>query len=369
MKRIPAMFAVCIAVGCSPVVRVEAPREPITINVNVKLDGWIRELFVDYTGQAVAKGQPLFTLYSPEIFQAESELLATHQWEDKGTTASNSAHRKLELLGMSGNDIDQVIKTGQPMRAIPVYAPQAGHVTKKSLVTGSYVTPEMALYEIQDLSQVYVVADVFQGDVGFLQKGTAGRFVSARSPDQAIDVHVDLVYPTLNSEARTTRVRMQVKNPKGLTFRPGEYGSVEFATPTRKALTVPRDAVVDTGLHTYVFVVQGEGVFSPREVELGDEQGEMLTVLRGVSPGDRVVSGATFLIDSESRLQASAAKAVAAAPSQPTKASSEDGPSCQDIDRTKFPDKVIECHKCAQIHHGMGSMEADCKNAIPKPWK
>jgi Cu(I)/Ag(I) efflux system membrane fusion protein len=270
---------------------------------------------------------------------------------------------------MSGNDIDKVLKTHQPMRAIPVYAPQAGNVTKKNLVVGSYVTPEMALYEIQDLSRVYIVADVFQHDIGFLQKGTAGRFAPARNPDQAIDVLVDLIYPTLNAEARTARVRMQVKNPKGATFRPGEYGSVEFATPTRKALMVPRDAVVDTGLHTYVFVVQGEGVFSPREVVLGEEQGEMVAVLSGVSPGDRVVSGATFLIDSESRLQASAAQMATTAPSESMKPSPEDGPSCQEIDRTKFPDKYIECQKCVQIHHGMGSMEADCKNAIPKPWK
>ena len=136
----------------------------------------------------------------------------------------------------------------------------------------------------------------------------------------------DLIYPTINAEARTTRVRMQVENPKGVAFRPGEYGSVEFDTPARKAMTVPRDAVVDTGLHTYVFIAQGEGVFSPREVVLGDEQGEMLTILSGVSPGDRVVSGATFLIDSESRLQASAAQVTTTAPSEP---SPGDGPSCQ----------------------------------------
>ncbi len=351
------------------VTAVVAPTEQGAAEVHVRSPGFVERIIVNQTGIAVGRQQPLFALYSPEIFQAQSELVATHQWEDTGSTTSDSARRKLELLGMADSDIDKVVKTRQPMRAIPVYAPQAGSITKKTLVAGSYVTPEMALYEIQDLSQVYVVADVFQQDVGFLQKGTAGRFIPARSPDQAIEVRVDLIYPTLNAEARTTRVRMQVKNPKGVTFRPGEYGSVEFATPTRKAMTVPSDAVVDTGLHTYVFVVQGEGVFSPREVVVGDEQGEMLTILNGVSPGDRVVSGATFLIDSESRLQASAAQAATAAPSEPMKLSPEEGPSCQDVDRAKFPDKFIECQKCTQIHHGMGSMEEDCKNAIPKPWK
>lgn len=228
----------------------------------------------------------------------------------------------------------------------------------------------MVLYEIQDRSHVYVVADVFQSDVAFIQKGTAGRFTPARSADDAIDVRVDLVYPTLNAEARTTRVRMQVKNAKGVTFRPGDYGSVAFATPSRRAVTVPRDAVVDTGLSTYVFVVEHEGTFSPHEVVLGQEQGEMFTVLSGVAAGERVVSGATFLIDSESRLQASAAQVAAVQPATGTNSSQPngDGLSCQSIDRTKFPDKWIECQKCAQVHHGMGSMEADCKNAIQKPW-
>jgi Cu(I)/Ag(I) efflux system membrane fusion protein len=289
-----------------------APTEQGAAEVHVRSPGFVERLLVNQTGIAVRSGQPLFAMYSPEILQAESELLAAHKWEtaDKGTTTADSSRRKLELLGMSSKDIEQVLNTREPMRAIPVYAPQAGYITKKNLVVGSYVTPEMSLYEIQDLSQVYVVADVFQRDIAFVQMGTVGLFVPSRRPDEAIEVKVDLIYPTLNSEARTTRVRMQVKNPKGITFRPGEYGSVEFATPARRAMTVPRDAVVDTGLYTYAFVVQGEGVFSPREVSVGDEQGEMLTILSGVSPGDRVVSGATFLIDSESRLQASAAQAA-----------------------------------------------------------
>jgi Cu(I)/Ag(I) efflux system membrane fusion protein len=202
-----------------------------------------------------------------------------------------------------------------------------------------------------------------------LQTGATGRFAPARRPEDGIDVRVDLVYPTLNAEARTTRVRMVVKNSKGATLRPGDYGSVEFAAPSRRAVTIPRDAVVDTGLHTYVFVVQSEGVFSPREVALGAELDEQVTVIGGLSAGERVVSGATFLIDSESRLLASAAQVTAVEPSRTAPSRPGEGPSCGEIDRAKFPDKWIECQKCTQVHHGMGTMEADCKNAIPKPWK
>jgi Cu(I)/Ag(I) efflux system membrane fusion protein len=346
-----------------------APTEQGAAEVHVRSPGFVEKILVSQTGITVGRDQPLFLLYSPELLQAQNELVAAQQWGDGSNATADSARRKLELLGMSPKDVDTVSKTRQPMRTIPVYAPQGGHVTKKSLVAGSYVTPEMALYEIQDLSRVYVVADVFSRDVGFLQTGATGRFAPARRPEDAIDVRVDLFYPTLNSETRTTRVRMVLKNPKGTTLRPGEYGSVDFAAPSRRAVTIPRDAVIDTGLHTYVFVVEGEGVFSPREVALGGEVDELVTVLGGLSPGERVVSGATFLIDSESRLLASAAQAAAAEPLNATASKPGEGPSCSEIDRAKFPDKWTECQKCAQVHHGMGTMEADCKNAIPKPWK
>jgi Cu(I)/Ag(I) efflux system membrane fusion protein len=349
---------------------VVAPTEQGTAEIHVRSPGFVERILVNQTGTAVHRDQALFELYSPEILQAQNELLVSQQWTGgpSGTTA-DASRRKLELLGMASKDIDVVATTRKPTRAIPIYAPQAGRVTKKTLVTGSYVTPEMALYEIQDFSRVYVLADVFQRDIGAVQIGTPGRFVPARRSDLAVDARVDLLYPTLNAEARTTRVRMQIQNQKGATFRPGEYGTVEFEAPAHASVTVPLDAVIDTGLHTYVFVVQGEGVFSPREVVLGDEQGEMVTVLEGVSPGERVVSGATFLIDSESRLQASAVQAAMTAPREPSPTHPGEAPSCQEIDRTKFPEKWTECQKCTQVHHGMGTMEADCKNAIPKPWK
>jgi Cu(I)/Ag(I) efflux system membrane fusion protein len=357
----------------APVLRVTAvvaPPEQGAAEVHVRSPGFVEQIFVNQTGIAVRRDQPLFALYSPEILQAQSELLVTQQWAGGAATqTAESARRKLELLGMSAKDIDQVARTRETLRAIPVYAAYAGYVTQKNLVAGSYVTPEMVLYTIQDLSHVYVLADIFQGDIGVVRVGTPGRFIPTRRPDLAVEALVDLIYPTLNAEARTTRVRMQVKNAKGRTFRPGEYGSVEFETRARTAVTVPRDAIIDTGLHVYVFVVEREGVFSPREVIIGEEQGELITVAEGISKGERVVSGATFLIDSESRLQAAAMQSAPTARSEPQKPSPQEGPSCDEFDRTKYPDKWTDCQKCAQMHRGMGSMEVDCKNAIPKPWR
>jgi Cu(I)/Ag(I) efflux system membrane fusion protein len=206
---------------------------------------------------------------------------------------------------MSDDDVRLVIEKGEPLRAVPIYAPEGGVISKKNVVLGSYVTPETTLYEIQDLSRVYVIAEVFEPDLRSLRVGTEGRFVSAKQPNLAVTAKVDLIYPTLNLEARTTRVRMQIQN-KDPRFAPGEYGTVEFALPKRTAVVVPRDAIVDTGTATYVFVVESEGRFSPRAVSIGESRGEDVVIDAGVAAGDRVVSGATFLIDSESRLQASA---------------------------------------------------------------
>ena len=286
--------------------------------VHVRTAGFVEQVHVAQTGQPVAKGQPLFSMYSPEIFQAQSELLAASRWlastpPESGTGAAGAARRRLELLGMSSKDIDGVLQRKEALRAVPVVAPRAGVVTAKSVVLGSYVTPEMTLYEIRDLSKVYVLADVFPKDVALLAKGTAGRFVPSRAGSAPVDALVDLVYPLVDTAARTTRVRLTVKNGDG-ALRPGDFGSVIFEAPKRRVLVVPRDAVVDTGASAYVFVVGQDGVFQPHVVTLAGSEGDSLLVQEGIAPGARVVSGATFLVDSESRLLA-AVKSVEARPS------------------------------------------------------
>jgi Cu(I)/Ag(I) efflux system membrane fusion protein len=353
------------------VTAVVAPTEQGVAEVHVRSAGFVEQIFVNQTGISVGRDQPLLALYSPELYQAESELLSTRQWtkDDAGVRALESARRKLELLGMAPKDIDRVLEKGEAMRAVPIYAPQNGFVAKKNVVAGSSVTPEMVLYEIQDLSRVYVVAEVFERDIGSLHVGIEGTFTPAQRPERSVRGTVDLIYPTLNVQTRTTRVRMQLRNDKRALL-PGEYGNVEFLMPPRKQLFVPRDAVVDTGLSTYVFVVESEGRFSPRAVVLGEEEGDTVAIRAGISPGDRVVSGATFMIDSESRLQASVAQAAQTPPQPAGPPSPSDGVSCEaDFDRAKFPEKWLDCQKCVQVHHGMGSMEGDCKNAIPKPWR
>ncbi len=284
---------------------VEAPESGVA-EVHVRAPGFVEHIAVRETGVRVRRGQNLLSVYSPEVYQAQSELLAVKDWPalGEGKSSGDRTKKKLELLGMSRGAIDQLLKKGEPMRAVGVGSPIAGYVTKKNAVLGSYVSPETVLYEIVDLSKVYVVASVFQRDFGVIKLGEEGSFSAPGMAAPAV-AKVDLIYPKVESEARTTRVRLQVKNPD-MALRPGQYGWVEFKQVSRTVVAVPRDALIDTGLYRYVFVEESAGRFSPRSVEVGAELGtDRIELISGVRPNERVVSGATFLIDSESRLKAS----------------------------------------------------------------
>lgn len=358
------------ALGPLRVTAVVAPPEQGAAEVHVRSAGFVEAIQVDQTGIAVRAGQPMLSLYSPELLQAQNELLATKQWTGDAAVTSSSARRKLELLGMAPAEIERVVARGEPLRAITVSAPRGGFITKKNVVLGSYVTPETVLYEVQDLTKVYVVADVFLTDIALVAKGTEARFIPSGDPERAATAKVDLVYPLVNVEARTRRVRMQLRNDAKTTYSPGEYGTVELGVAARSVLSIPRDALIDTGTAKYVFVVEGDGRFVPRVVTISGGDVDRVHVAAGIAPGERVVSGATFLIDSESRLQASIAQATPAPSPGQAAPQGWSGPSCAaDFDREKMPDKWAQCMKCEQVHRGMGSMEADCKNAIARPWK
>lgn len=276
--------------------------------VHVRTPGFVERVRVSETGARVRRGQEMLSIYSPEVFQAETELLAARAWGGDGAAspAISAARQKLELLGMSSAAIDGVLASGRPLRAIPVVAPEGGHVVKKNVVLGAYVTPDQALYEIVDLSRVWIVAELYPADAARVSTGDLARFSPGARAVAPVDAKIDLVYPTASEAARTTRVRAVVPNPGG-TLRPGDWGTLDIGATQRRALTVPRDAIVDTGLAPYVFVDLGEGRFAPRVVRTGAEVDDAVEVVEGLREGERVVSGATFLLDSESRLEASLA--------------------------------------------------------------
>lgn len=276
--------------------------------VHVRAPGFVERVFVGRTQVSVSAGAPLVSIYSPEILKAQAELVAARAWRtsDGGASSPSAAARqRLSLLGMSEAEIEEVERTGQTRRAITVSAPRAGYVAKKDVMQGSYVTPERPLYEIVDLSRVHVVLDVLQSDLGRVRRGMAARF-SREGDSGEVAGTIELVEPTLDRAARAASVRMTVANAQG-RLRPGEYGTVTIDTDPREAVTIPRDALVDTGASQYVFVDEGEGRYTPRTVAAGRSEGERVVIEAGLEPGVRVVSGALFLLDSESRLQASLA--------------------------------------------------------------
>lgn len=283
-----------------------APPDQGFAEVHVRTPGFVERIAVRETGVHVAAGQELFAMYSPEITQAQAELVAARAI-DAGPLAdvrvTDAARSKLDLLGMPAHTIDDVAKTGKAARTVSVVAPKAGWVNKKNVVLGSYVTPEATLYEIVDLSRVYVVADIFARDLSDVPVGARGTFVVDGKPDLTATAAVDLVYPQTNPEARTARVRLSISNDK-MRFLPGQVGTLSIDRAAHRGVFVPRDAVVDTGEHTYVFVEVSKGHLVPRGVTVGRAFEDSVEI-SGVRNGERVVSGATFLVDSESRVRAS----------------------------------------------------------------
>jgi Cu(I)/Ag(I) efflux system membrane fusion protein len=357
---------------------VEAPESGLA-QVRTRAAGFIERVAVRETGVRVTRGQPLAWIYSPEIYRAQEEFLAASRWASGSGTSSGAqgsssnemagaARRALELLGLTDADIDEVSRSGTSMRAIPVRAPISGHVTRFNAVLGLHASPDTTLYEIADLTRVWVIASVRERDLPNVRAGMTARFASSSQPNNGVVARVDLVEPEVSETTRTARVRLTIQNSK-FELRPGQYGDVTFELPESTALLVPRDAVIHTGEHAYVFVDVGSGRFEPRTVRVGTQAGERVQILDGLSEGDRVVSRGSFMLDSESRLQAS----LAAAPSPPSQGgsgSSEQGPSCEDaFDRQRYSDKFNQCRLCERQHAGMGNMVADCKNAIPRPWR
>ncbi|MEO8182407.1 MAG: efflux RND transporter periplasmic adaptor subunit [Deltaproteobacteria bacterium] len=358
---------------------VEAPESGLA-QVRSRAAGFIERVAVRETGVRVSRGQPLAWIYSPDIYRAQEEFLAASRWAaGAGTPSSASgtspsemaaaARRALELLGLSDSDIDEISRSGRSMRAIPVRAPISGHVTRFNAILGLHASPETTLYEIADLSRVWVIASVHERDLPHVRAGMPARFTSTSQPNDSVAARVELVEPEVSETTRTARVRLTIQNPK-FELRPGQYGDVMFELPESTALVVPKDAVIHTGTHAYVFVDVGSGRFEPRTVRVGTQAGDRVQILEGVAEGDRVVSRGSFMLDSESRLQASLAAAPAPSPGPGGARPAELGPACEEaFDQQKYPDKFNQCRLCERQHAGMGNMVADCKNAIARPWR
>lgn len=290
-------------------VRTDETRES---RVHTKWEGWIEEFFASYVGQSVRKGDPLFSVYSPDLVTAQQELvLAARAAEGRQGTpvrqALEAARAKLKLWDVPESLIREVEKTGEPRRVVTIRAPRDGVVVTRAVTPGMFVEPSMELYVIADLSRVWVLADLYEYEIPRIEVGQKAEFAPVGGADEAFQATVAFIPPTVAPATRTVKVRLELPNDPP-RLRPGEYGTVRIKNPLPPAIVIPTDAVIETGTRQVVFVHAGGGRYEPRSVRLGPRAGGRVQVLEGIRDGEEVVVRAQFMLDSESRLRAAAAE-------------------------------------------------------------
>lgn len=289
--------------------------ETRTAHVHVKFDGFIEDLYVDYVGKMVKKGQPLFKIYSRDLLAAEQEYLSsraalgripTGAIADPARSATkdlvDASRRRLELFDVPRSVLNQIDRTGEAQRAITILSPQTGIVIEKQALKGIAVTPMMHLFVVADLSRVWVVADVYERDLALVKLGQQAKLAIDAFPGHAFTGLVTFVSPTLDETTRTAKVRFEFPNAD-LHLKPRMYATVELKVDLGDGLTVPSDAVVDTGERKIVFVAHPGGHFEPRGLELGPALDGAYQVLSGLQNGESIAAQGQFLLDSESRIR------------------------------------------------------------------
>ena len=284
------------------------------VDVTLKLKGWIAQLHVDETGQAVRKGQPLLDLYSPELYAAQQEYLLALRSQQAAARAGTSARsgylvraaeKKLRLWDLSSAQIARIARRGEPIEEIPVLSPASGFVIEKEVVQGTAIEPGQRVFRIAALDSIWVEAQVYEADLARVEIGQQARVTLDYLPGRVFEGKVTHVFPFLDPETRTGRVRVELPNPK-LELRPDMFATVELEVDLGERLQVPMSAVLYTGPRRLVFVDLGEGRLRPQEVVLGARAGDAAEVLSGLEEGQAVVTSGNFLVAAESRLRSAA---------------------------------------------------------------
>ncbi len=297
-------------------------------HVNVKFSGFMEHVHANFVGRPVKKGEPLFSIYSPELLATQQEYLlaldtrkrlaASGGMTNDGDGLVAAARRKLELWDVPRSEIDRLERTGEPSRTITFFSPATGVLTKKDVVPGMRVNAGDMPFEIVDLSRVWALADAYETDIGHVKVGMTATLSLKAFPNRTFHGRVAFIDPFLDPKTRTAKVRIEVPNPTG-ELRPEMFGEVVLQGRSREGVRVPADAVIHSGTKSVVFVALPDGKFQPREVELGEANSDFVEVVSGLEKGDGVVTRANFLVDSESRLRASLAALSAPAGQSPAK--------------------------------------------------
>jgi Cu(I)/Ag(I) efflux system membrane fusion protein len=291
---------------------VVAADETRVVEVAPRFGGFVEQLRADFTGRAVRRGEPLLAIYSPEVFATMQELIVARRMARdttpdvpgataRGTDLVAAARQRLQLFGVDDATIDAALESGQAPRTVTLFAPVAGVVTEKRVLRGQAVSAGQTLYTIADLSSVWVNADVREADAAVVRAGTGAEVEVAALPGRPLKGVVTYVQPVMRTETRTVTARISVANTNA-RLKPGMFATVLLRPGGREALVVPTAAVVRTGERAVVFVDMGGGELMPHEVQTGTVSGDFTEIVSGVGVGDRVVTSAQFLLDSESNL-------------------------------------------------------------------
>ncbi|MFK4046224.1 efflux RND transporter periplasmic adaptor subunit [Roseomonas mucosa] len=280
-----------------------------------RFEGWIQKLLVNETGQPVRRGQPLFEVYSPDLALAEQEYVVARRM-DGGI--ANAALSRLRNFDLPEEEVTRLRRTGIVSRALTLTSPMDGVVLEKAALQGMRFAPGEMLYRIADLSTVWLLADVFEQDLGIVGPGQEASIALTSYPDRRFTGVVTFVYPTVNATTRTARIRVEIPNPDQL-LKPDMYATVEIAAAlgSTPVVTVPDSAVLDTGTRQAILVERAPGRYEPRTVSVGRRADGQVEIRAGLSAGERVVVGANFLIDAESNLRAALQSFTAPPPQAP----------------------------------------------------
>jgi Cu(I)/Ag(I) efflux system membrane fusion protein len=283
--------------------------------VHVKISGWIDKVYLDYVGKLIKKGQPLFTLYSPDLVATEQEYLIARKGQEylskvpyadaaSGANSLLSATRdRLKLWDITDAQIRALDESGKAERTTTLYSPISGFVMSRNAYEQAYVTPETALYEIADLSTVWVSVDIYEYEAPYVHMGQPASMQLSYIPGKTYRGRVSYVYPILDPKTRTIKVRLEFPNPN-YDLKPDMYADVQLGIDYGKQIVVPSEAVLNSGTRQVVFIAKPGGYFEPREIKVGDQFDGQYAVLAGLKPGEKIVASGNFLIDSESRLGA-----------------------------------------------------------------
>ncbi|HEX9162353.1 MAG TPA: efflux RND transporter periplasmic adaptor subunit [Thermoanaerobaculia bacterium] len=271
--------------------------------ITTKFDGYIERLYVNFTGQPVRRGEPLFTIYSPELLSAQQEYLLAVRAGQQSPGLLEASRQRLKLWDVSDADIRALERGGTPRKSLTIAAPASGVVTVKNVAQGAHVAPGSPLFEIADLDRLWVLADIYESELAALRPGSPATITLSYIPGRAFTGRVSFIAPIVDPMTKTVKVRIDVDN-RDHALKPDMFADVLIQAPSREVIAVPQSAVLATGTRSLVFVAGPDGAFEPREVTTGVNDGQFVEISSRLSAGEKVATQANFLIDSESRLKA-----------------------------------------------------------------